>query len=287
MTVKSILFFTLIFACNFSFCYAQNDPAKKQNTSEVNGTPLVFGVVADIQYADKDALRGRFYRASINNLKNCVAAINDENPVFTVQLGDIIDGHKDDNHKTRADLDSVVRVISHLNMPLHHVIGNHDMLAGKAYLEAKLNMKSFYYDFTTPSCDGWRFVVLDGNDGGYGIMTDSQVEWFSLLIKEAEKRGEKVICFCHYALVPDAAANHRMAKPEPVLEILDSTGCVKAWFAGHDHKGGYCLRKEVHHITMKGMVEAPEKNSFAIVKLYPDKMIINGLGKEESRLLQF
>lgn len=118
-------------------------------------------------------------------------------------------------------------------------------------------------------------------------MTDSQVEWFSLVIKEAEKRGEKVICFCHYALVPDAAANHQMAKPEPVLEILDRTRCVKAWFAGHDHKGGYGLRKEVHHITMKGMVEAPLKNSFAIVKLYPDKMIINGFGKEGSRLLKF
>ena len=34
-------------------------------------------------------------------------------PVFTVQLGDIIDGHKDDNHNnTQTDLDSVVRVIS-------------------------------------------------------------------------------------------------------------------------------------------------------------------------------
>lgn len=30
-----------------------------------------------------------------------------------------------------------------------------------------------------------------------------------------------------------------------------------------------------------------ERNSFAIVKLYPDKMIINGFGKEETRLLQF
>lgn len=171
MNRQLILFFIFIFACNFSFCYAQNDPAKKQNTSEVKGAPLVFGVVADIQYADKDALRERHYRASIDNLKNCVAAINDESPVFTVQLGDIIDGHKGDFDKTHADLDSVVRVISHLNMPLHHVIGNHDMLAGKAHLEAKLNMKRFYYDFTVPSCDGWRFVVLDGNDGGYGMAT--------------------------------------------------------------------------------------------------------------------
>ena len=78
-----------------------------------------------------------------------------------------------------------------------------------------------------------------------------------------------------------------MAKPEPVLEILDNTGCVKAWFAGHDYKGGYCVRNGIHHVTMKGMVEAPLKNSYATVKLYPDKMIIAGFGKEESRLLDF
>jgi hypothetical protein len=48
-------------------------------------------------------------------------------------------------------------------------------------------------------------------------------------------RGERVICFCHFALLKEAARDHRMARPEPLLEAMDDAGCVVAWFAGHDH----------------------------------------------------
>jgi manganese-dependent ADP-ribose/CDP-alcohol diphosphatase len=83
----------------------------------------------------------------------------------------------------------------------------------------------------------------------------------------------------------DAASRHSMAEPEPILDILDNSDCVSAWFAGHDHEGGYAFRNGVHHITIKGMVEAPLENAYAIVELLPDKIRITGIGKEVSREL--
>jgi hypothetical protein len=74
-----------------------------------------------------------------------------------------------------------------------------------------------------------------------------------------------------------------MAKPEPILNILDHTACVTAWIAGHDHAGGYALRNGIHHITFKGMVEAPGENSYAFVEFYRDTIRITGIGKEVSR----
>jgi hypothetical protein len=74
-----------------------------------------------------------------------------------------------------------------------------------------------------------------------------------------------------------------MDKPEPVLQAMDEAGCVAAWFAGHDHAGGYYTRKGVHHVTLKGMVEAPVSNAYALIELHPGMIRETGFGKEPSR----
>ena len=85
------------------------------------------------------------------------------------------------------------------------------------------------------------------------------------------------------ALLPEAARDHRMAQPEPLLEAMDRAGCVLAWFAEHDHTGGYTVRKGVHHVTLRGMVEAPNANAYALIELHPDHLHETGVGKEPSR----
>jgi predicted phosphodiesterase len=280
---KAIILYFFFRICNPAFlCYADtdsipSDPVRKDKKI------FSFGVIADVQYADLDSLRGRYFRSSVERLKACVEDFNTRNLNFTIQLGDIINGHGEEIVKTREELDSIVRVAKHLRMPLYHVIGNHDMTAGRKYLQASLGIRRFYYDFTNPSARGWRFIVLDGNDGGYGIMTEKQMNWFRSVINKSIKRNEKVICFCHYALIRSAAGNHYMAKPGPILNILDHTACVTAWIAGHDHAGGYASRNGIHHITLKGMVEAPGVNSYAIVEFFRNMIIITGFGKEVSR----
>ena len=144
----------------------------------------------------------------------------------------------------------------------------------------RYGLQRFYYDFTVRAAPGWRFVVLDGNDAGYGGVGKEQRAWFRAVLARAAASHERVICFCHYALLKEAARGHRMATPEPLLEALDRAGCVAAWFAGHDHAGGYAVRNGVHHVTLKGMVEAPEKNAYAFIELHPDHLREIGAGAE-------
>ncbi len=286
-SIKITTFILLYFLLYISSvqCSANKNHTLNQNSGHTIGQSFVFGVMADIQYADKDSLRGRHFRTTLTKLEECISYLNTKELAFSIQLGDIIDGYKENKIKSQKDLDSIFGIFNRLTMPIYHVIGNHDMTVGKEYLQSLLKIKQFYYDFTIPSAKGWHFVILDGNDKGYGIMGDEQINWFRTVLNKANEKGERVICFSHYALIQSAASNYYMAEPEPIIEILDSISCVVAWIAGHDHKGGYALRNGVHHITIKGMVEAPVKNAYAIIELYPDKIKIRGIGKEEDREL--
>ena len=115
---------------------------------------------------------------------------------FTIQLGDIIDGNTTPE-QTLADLATVLDICDGLSMPLYHVVGNHCMQAGAQSLQEKLSLKPFYYDFTAPEAEGWRVIVLDGNDAGYGVISDTQLDWLEIILTKAAQRGERVIVFNH------------------------------------------------------------------------------------------
>jgi len=250
-------------------------------------TPPAFGVVADIQYGDKEGSVSRDYRGTLQRLERCVSTFNQQRLDFVIQLGDTVDGYPTNTVASAKDLGVVLPIFNRLTAPKYHVVGNHCMNVGKETLSQKLGLKSFYYTFTEPSVKGWRFVVLDGNDAGYGVVSDGQLDWFRKTLAQARQAGEKVICFCHFPLLQTAAENNRMDKPEAVLAELDAAGCVVAWIAGHDHAGGYAQRKGVHHITLRGLVEAPGSTAFARFELGADRLRETGFGNEPSRELPF
>ena len=246
-----------------------------------------FGVVSDIQYADLDGQGPRDYRGSLQRLEGCVETLNRQPLDFVIQLGDIINGYPSNRVAAAADVGRVLAVFNRLDAPRYHAVGNHCLSAGADAVREKLGLASFYYAFTAPAAKGWRFVVLDGNDAGYGVLGDAQLAWFRETLAQARAAGEKVVCFCHFALLKEAAGHHRMAKPEPVLAALDDAGCAVAWIAGHDHAGGYALRKGVHHVTLRGLVEAGGATAFARFELADGRLRETGFGNEPGRELPF
>ena len=79
-----------------------------------------------------------------------------------------------------------------------------------------------------------------------------------------------------------------MAEPELPLRLLDRSGCVVAWFAGDDHAGGYAhAAKEITDVTLKGMIQAPGRNAYSLLELYPDQIRMTGVGAEPSRELKY
>jgi 3',5'-cyclic AMP phosphodiesterase CpdA len=245
--------------------------------------PPTFAVLADIQYGDKETQGARHFRTSLLRLQDGVTDLAQRDLAFVIQLGDIVDGQAKDLPKTIADQEAVLQVLARQPAPVYHVLGNHCLNLGKDRLQQRYNVERFYYDFTVARAPGWRFVVLDGNDAGYGVLGAEQLAWFTATLERAAAAHERVLCFCHFALLAEAAPNHRMATPAPVLEIMDRSACVVAWFAGHDHAGGYAVRNGVHHVTVKGLVEAPETGAYGLVELYPDHLREIGVGSEPSR----
>jgi predicted MPP superfamily phosphohydrolase len=137
-----------------------------------------LGLVADVQYADKDdklvAGSVRHYRNAIHKLARVVDAFESESTALdaVLQLGDLVDGrgHLD---ASRADLELVMSQFARLPLPLYHVLGNHCLLCGREWLLKRLGIRPYYDVSLEPrnmpgqraSTDapesGWRLVVLD------------------------------------------------------------------------------------------------------------------------------
>ena len=122
----------------------------------------------------------------------------------------------------------------------YHVIGNHEMDGGTSLEEALAyrNMESSYYTFDV---NGFRFIVLDGNDkknpqqkGYRQYIGPAQQEW--LKKKLAESAGPIVI-FSHQGLGPVEGLDN----DKEMRDILEQhNSCTKsnkviACFNGHAH----------------------------------------------------
>ena len=244
-----------------------------------------FGAVADIQYADKGDRFSRDFRDSLGKLDKAVSYFNTQDLAFVVQLGDMVDGQSDKD-KNLEDYRKVLDIFNAIKAPKYHVAGNHCMTLGTSTLLQSFGTERLYYDFTVPQAPGWRFIVLDGNDGGTWRMGEGQLSWLSGKLKETVSNKERVICFCHFPLLNEIALTHRLHEPEDVLKVIDESHVdVIAWISGHHHKGGYALRNGVHHVSVKGMVEAKD-NSYAVFKFHDGELVETGFGDEPSRTLK-
>lgn len=274
---------------------------------------FTFGVVADVQYCDCDTHGSRYYRASLEKLGGAVEAFNREAPDFVVQLGDLID-------RDAASYDDVLPVLRRIEAPTYHVLGNHDFSVGEDVSGSiqdevlqVLGMERAYYDFRH---EDWRFVVLDGNDvslhataaegegrrraertlaslrergadnaqswnGGLGA---EQLAWLDRTLADADAAGERVILFCHFPVYPDGA--HNLWNAEAVLVLLEAHPSVAAYISGHNHAGAYAVRRGVHFLTLRGMVETPDTTAFAFIEVTPVGLQVRGEGREPDRMLQ-
>ena len=171
-----------------------------------------------------------------------------------------------------------------------------------------LGMTSKYYDFKV---ENWRFIVLDGNDISFhaypknsreyadsveyyksrklkspkwnGAIGNKQMKWIESLLIQAEKLKENVVLYCHFPVYPKE--NHVLWNSEEVIELLEKYNCVKAYINGHNHKGNYAVKKGIHYLTIKGMVDTKE-SSFATAEVFSKKLLIKGYGRETDRVLK-
>ncbi|PZE22225.1 phosphatase [Paenibacillus xerothermodurans] len=265
-----------------------------------------FGLIADVQYCDCDTNNTRFYRESPGKLAEAAKLFNKHDLAFTIQLGDIID-------RDAASFEKIVPMYNQINGPKYHVLGNHDFPVASDKVVGLLGMTKQYYDF---SRDGWRFVVLDTNDistyanaegttkhkraqdvydvlkwagapnaetwnGGLG---SEQMDWLRGVLQRSAQAGEKVVVIGHMPIYPKNM--HNVWNDEAVRQLLESSPNVVAYFNGHNHEGNYERKNGIHYVNFQGMVETKNTNAYSIVRVFPDRLEIDGYGREPDRVLE-
>lgn len=290
-------FALLVWAASLASAHASEEPL------------FSFGLIADVQYANKPDAGERHYRRSLVNLEAAVSRLNAESLRFTAHLGDFID-------EGMASLDRALPVFERLEHRRVHVLGNHDFAAPRPEIVARFEMPAAYYSFVV---EGWRFAVLDGlavsllgltdnddealidaqtrldalkRDGSAnahswnGGLGQTQLRWLRTTLTDARRENERVILFCHLpTLEASSDATHLLWDHATLVELLGEFENVVAYFNGHDHRGGYARSGQVHFVTLPGMVEAPKENAFAVVDVYQDRLTVRGFGNVASRTL--
>ncbi|MDO5555033.1 MAG: metallophosphoesterase [Planctomycetia bacterium] len=295
-----------------------------------------FGLMTDIQYADRNTIGKREYRDSLADTLVACGVFRREKPEFVFHLGDLINDHWD-------CLTAVLEILRISELDMRHVIGNHEYIdvpddKKKRIVELLGLPESGYYSFTSldkESAKTWRFIVLNGSEISLyaadndharqeaqacreryklpngqlsadwnGAVSQQQLLWLDEQLALAQSQNENVIILSHFPLFNQPAGATEKEHFDPnttdgvypyqlgdscwngheILAIMDRYDCIRAYFAGHLHEGGFGIRKNVYHVTFEGIVEPG--NAFSIVTLKEDDIDIKGFYRTKSRYLK-
>ncbi|WP_159946885.1 metallophosphoesterase [Rhizobium sp. 18065] len=271
---------------------------------------LRLGVIADPQYAvlPPHPQLNRHYANSLAKLSQAVDRFNTMTLDAVVVLGDLID-------RGFENFAPVLAELARLRHPRILLPGNHDFAvepARLAEIHQVLAMPAPYHDLVI---NGVRLIVTDGNEISLfappegdprrieaqsrlaalkaagavnamdwnGGMSERQMAWLASRLQDAEAAGEKVIVLGHYPIYP--FSDHSLWQAEDMARMLAASPASIAYLCGHDHSGNYGLLGATHFVNFCGMVDTEFDNAFAVLDLYPDRIEIEGFGREQSRRL--
>lgn len=270
---------------------------------------LRVGLIADPQYADQPTAGKRYYRESVKKLTQAVDTFNLHKVDFVQTLGDVID-------KDWGSYDSILPPYRRLNPGIesYHALGNHDYSIDSVHMPQtlqRLGMPNYYYSYRRK---GFRFIVLDATDYAYfsnplhrypaadidgyyqstrdqanhkewnSAMGPAQIAWLTKELSAAESAKEKVILFSHMPLLP-RKDSHNLWNAEEIVKIIEGSLSVVAYINGHNHAGNYHFEKGIHYITIFGMVDTV-LNSYAILDIFKNRLVLKGYGNQQSLVLK-
>lgn len=292
----------------FGLCSLGARGASAQDSAA--GRPLfTFGVVTDVQYADRATSGTRHYRSSPAKLAHAVEVFNAQGVDFVLSLGDFInDG--------LGSFDTLRAITRRLRMPLYHVLGNHDFGVRpeeKKLVLGKMGLKKPYRSFVRGP---WRFILLNGDDISLfappkgsrryrqaerwleklrrerapnakdwnAAIGQAQQRWLRRQLRQAQRRGQKVVLACHFPLYPDGRSE-LLWNAADIRRLIASSPAARVYLYGHTHTSGRAREDGIWQVGFRGMVEG-EENAFAVVSVYADHMQIQGYGLEPSGTLE-
>ena len=117
-----------------------------------------------------------------------------------------------------------------------------------------------------------------------GSISRNQFNWLEEQLLELKKKNKKAIICGHIPIQFNSTTSSECLAWDfdELLELFKrNKSVVLAYLCGHDHYGGYykCSETNIHYFTIPSVVEAPaDTNSFATVKIFSNKILIEGIG---------
>lgn len=181
-------------------------------------------------------------------------------------------------------------------------------------LRKTLRMDADYY--RVDLCEGWRLLVLDTTElslhgrwprtsrqnteaneyyaahkgeprmqtynGGAGRM---QMDWLHAELAAAEMDNCRVIVASHHPTAHGSAREtHRSWTGDEIAKACAESSAFVLALSGHDHVGGYATHLGKPFVTLEAMLESDdETNAYGWLKLFPDRIEIEGRGNMTSR----
>jgi manganese-dependent ADP-ribose/CDP-alcohol diphosphatase len=292
------------------FINMPEDIKKGTHTGNASQSPIFsFGIITDVQYCSCEPAGARFYKTGPARLREALSSLKSNSVDFVFNLGDLID-------RDYESFKPVLGIIDSSAIRTYHLLGNHDFSVDNRFkkrVPLPMPAKEGYYSFVHRN---FRFIALNGNElstyattskssikeaqdyisalrfegspncqDWNGGMSPKQLGWLKTQLDDAAENGEKVFIFSHFPVFPEN--EHNLLNYKDVLYILKKYTNVIAYFAGHNHAGNYGNQNMTHFITLKGMVETENTNSFCQVEVYGNRIWIHGSGREKSVILAY
>lgn len=265
-----------------------------------------FAVIGDCHYSKKGNYATRDCLGAKDRLSSIIEKLNQRNLDFVFSLGDLGDGHDED------EVPQMLEAFSACKHPVKYAIGNHDLCRRGEEEHAKIvNMPAPMYDF---SVKGFRFIVLNAFEMSRysrneqerefywnfrknnpdvpvqewpGLFRESSWELLKSMLDDAKEKAENVIIFCHVPVwhlsCPRASWETEphaiLVESEKMLALLDNYPNIRAYIAGHYHPGGLSVRGGVMHKTVRSLCDFKEDTA-CIVYADGEKIKISGMGME-------
>lgn len=119
-----------------------------------------------------------------------------------------------------------------------------------------------------------------------GGVSDEQLDWLKSQLDYCKKSNKKAILAGHVPLRAETSDSCAVWNSESIIDLIWSyDNLVLAYLAGHYHAGGYYLdEKNIHHLTLNGMLEAPldSNNVFVTVYIYEKEIFFKNQVNERS-----
>ena len=276
-------------------------------TGAQNFKPVMVGILTDCQYCNCATEGVRNYTLSLSKLDSCIREFNALPLDAVFHLGDMID-------HDYSSYDSIIPKFRQFNAPFNLVLGNHDWVVKNRFKPGLLDRIGMKEDHYVVDLANWRFIVLNGDDLSFfapqdkkqrqerneivsdqfsqfhlnglpwnGGIGSGQMRWLEAQLNDSEQSHKNVIIICHFPLF--VKGNHNLFNNYELFNLISRYKCVKAYFNGYYHDGNFFTTVGIHCVNFKGMVNT-QINSFAVVTLTSDSILIKGFGREPDRNLK-